>query len=306
MAESGDGRSDLRNWMGNLPVALHDTRISELAIPGSHDSFSYSLDPKSEIGPDAVPFVQFLGRIGAACIYKWSVSQDFSFREQLVAGVRYFDLRVAPRRTTGKFHFLHTLFGISVEDGVREIFDFLREHDKEVVILDFNHFYDMSDEKHTELIQKLIDICGEKMCVFVGIENLTLSTMWENGLQVIVIYHNKMARDFCQLWPGNDCIFSPWPHTTSVTKMVAFLEQTTSTCKPMMFHVAQCVLPPDTCFIMSHLTGGIKGDLAKNANPAALAWLKTKKRGPKGVNIAMADYMQMDDFTRKVIEMNYV
>ncbi|WAR25496.1 LOW QUALITY PROTEIN: PLCX2-like protein [Mya arenaria] len=160
----------------------------------SHDSFSYSLDPKSEIGPDAVPVVWILGRIFAAIIYKWSVTQDCSFREQLVAGVRYFDLRVAPRRTTGKFHFLNTLFGISVEDGVREIFEFLREHDKEVVILDFNHFYDMSDEEHTELIQKLIDICGEKMFVCVEIENLTLSTMWENGLQVIVIYHNKSLK----------------------------------------------------------------------------------------------------------------
>ncbi|XP_052781240.1 PI-PLC X domain-containing protein 2-like [Mya arenaria] len=306
MAECGDGRFDFRNWMGNLPVALHDTPISELAIPGSHNSFSYSLDPKSEIGPDADSAVRLLGGIGAAIIYKWSVTQDCSFRDQLVAGVRYFDLRVAPRRTTGKFHFLHTLFGISVEDGVREIFEFLREHDKEVVILDFNHFYDMSDEKHTELIQKLIDICGEKICLFVGIENLTLSTMWENGLQVIVVYHNKMAGDCCQLWPGHDCIRAPWPNTPSVTKMVAYLEQTTCTCRPVMFHVTQCILTADTGFIMSHLTGGVKGDLAKKANPAALAWLKTKKRGPQGVNIVIADYVQMDDFTRKVIEINYV
>lgn len=34
---------DKSEWMGNLPLRLQNMRITDLAIPGSHDSGSYSL-----------------------------------------------------------------------------------------------------------------------------------------------------------------------------------------------------------------------------------------------------------------------
>ena len=42
---------DYSQWMTNLPVVLAKNPINQLAIPGSHDSGAYYLDPKSPVCP---------------------------------------------------------------------------------------------------------------------------------------------------------------------------------------------------------------------------------------------------------------
>ena len=42
---------DYSDWMSNLPVELQKKPINELAIPGSHDSGAYWLDPDTPISP---------------------------------------------------------------------------------------------------------------------------------------------------------------------------------------------------------------------------------------------------------------
>lgn len=46
-----DVSEDNSQWMANLPVALTTFPITQLAIPGSHDSGAYYLDSKSPISP---------------------------------------------------------------------------------------------------------------------------------------------------------------------------------------------------------------------------------------------------------------
>ena len=43
--------NDYSQWMTNLPVALTTIPLNQLAIPGSHDSGAYYLDPKSQVCP---------------------------------------------------------------------------------------------------------------------------------------------------------------------------------------------------------------------------------------------------------------
>ena len=42
---------DNSQWMTNLPVTLTTKPLNQLAIPGSHDSGAYYLDPKSPVCP---------------------------------------------------------------------------------------------------------------------------------------------------------------------------------------------------------------------------------------------------------------
>lgn len=42
---------DLSQWMTNLPEPLTNIPINNLAIPGSHNSGSYYLDPSTPIAP---------------------------------------------------------------------------------------------------------------------------------------------------------------------------------------------------------------------------------------------------------------
>lgn len=140
-------------------------------------------------------------------MYKWSLTQSLNFTEQLKAGVRYFDFRVASRKQSDKIYFIHGLYGMTVEDGVNEIMSFLRNHKKEVVMLDFNHFYEMSHEQHLQLLKTLAEIIGDMLCLYIGTESLTLNILWEQGVQVVVIYHHpvcSLVMNFtCTLRIGN-------------------------------------------------------------------------------------------------------
>ncbi len=46
-----DGEEPLSDWMSKLSDEKKNVPISKLAIPGSHDSFTYSLCKTTPVGP---------------------------------------------------------------------------------------------------------------------------------------------------------------------------------------------------------------------------------------------------------------
>lgn len=164
---------------GPLPLLLY---------PGSHDSFSYWVDEKSPVGPDQTQAVKRLARISLVkkLMKKWSVTQNLTFREQLEAGIRYFDLRVSskPGDTDQEIYFIHGLFGIKVWDGLMEIDAFLTQHPQEIIFLDFNHFYAMDEADHRCLVLRIQEAFGNKLCPACSVESMTLRSLWEKKYQV--------------------------------------------------------------------------------------------------------------------------
>ena len=159
-----------------------------LLCVGSHDSFSYWVDEKSPVGPDQTPAIKRLARISFVkkVMKKWSVTQNLTFREQLDAGIRYFDLRVSskPGDADQEIYFIHGLFGIKVWDGLMEINSFLTQHPQEIVFLDFNHFYAMDEAHHKRLILRIQEAFGSKLCSACSVESMTLRRLWEKKCQV--------------------------------------------------------------------------------------------------------------------------
>ncbi len=74
-ATVGAGGVSLGSWMGDLAPRLRSRKLSEIVIPGSHDSTTYSVDHPSV----DVPFAQ---------------TQDHDLTDQLNDGIRQFDIRV--------------------------------------------------------------------------------------------------------------------------------------------------------------------------------------------------------------------
>ena len=171
---------------------INKTAICISPLSGSHDSFSFSLDPNSEIAPGVSDIVKKLGPLAKPIVYKWSLTQSLDFREQLNAGIRYFDMRVATRKHSDQAHFVHGVYGMKVEDGLIQITEFLKDHKKEVVVIDFNHFYDMASEQHVKLLESVKSVCGEMLCLYIGVDSLSLNLLWEQGLQIIVLYHHEV------------------------------------------------------------------------------------------------------------------
>lgn len=72
-------------------------------------------------------------------------------------------------------HFSHTIFPQFVTDhvlfvllqvraGLEQISTFLSAHSREVVFLDFNHFYGVQNLHHEKLVAMLREVFGDKLC----------------------------------------------------------------------------------------------------------------------------------------------
>ncbi|KAK2870159.1 hypothetical protein QQF64_021886 [Cirrhinus molitorella] len=304
------GNTSNADWMGALCPALTSLPLKHLAVPGSHDSFSFWVDEQAPVGPDQKAYVKHLAAIfrflAKKVMKKWSMTQNLTFREQLEGGIRYFDLRVSskPGEPGHEIYFIHGLFGQKVRDGLIDINNFLNMHKKEVVFLDFNHHYAMSEEHHYYLIKMLKDIFGHKLCKIDVVEDITLNYLWENRYQVLVFYHHPSAEGCPVMWPGSK-IPAPWANTTDTTKLIQFLETTLGErAKYGSFHVSQAILTPRVKTIARGLVRGLRNYLVEKNLPTIMSWVEAQKPGVDGVNIITSDFVELVDFANTVIKLN--
>ena len=96
--------------------AFESQNIFELMLPGSHDAGTYSY-----------PLRTFV------IASDWFQTQDFSFYEQLMHGVRYIDVRVA--EMDGEFVLIHMFKCVNMREALLDVRRFLQEHPTEVVVL---------------------------------------------------------------------------------------------------------------------------------------------------------------------------
>lgn len=135
--------AELSSWMSMIE---DDTLLTELVIPGSHDSGTKGMNLFAE-------------------------TQDKTYLEQLERGFRYFDTRVM--YTGGEFYMYHSVKGeMKYSQVLEDVKAFLDENPTETVILDFQWteggndkgVFDMLEE---ELGDKLINVEGESALEFV-------------------------------------------------------------------------------------------------------------------------------------------
>ncbi|XP_037549808.1 PI-PLC X domain-containing protein 2 [Nematolebias whitei] len=298
------------DWMGSLPSQLSAMPLKCIAVPGSHDSFTFWVDVHAPVGPDQKAYVKYLATLFSVLakkvMVKWSMTQNLTFREQLDAGIRYFDLRVSskPGEPGNEIYFIHGLFGHKVRDGLLEINSFLCRHKKEVVFLDFNHYYAMETEHHVYLISMLQEVFGSKLCSNCKVENVTLDFLWEKKYQVIVFYHHPSAQGIPVMWPGYK-IPAPWANTTDPNKLIQFLETTMKERVTQgSFHVTQAILTPRANTVAKGLVWGLRNYLVERNLPAIMSWVETQRPGKGGVNIITSDFVELTDFANIVIKLN--
>ncbi|XP_060075650.1 PI-PLC X domain-containing protein 3-like [Ylistrum balloti] len=299
----------LADWMSHLPESCVQTPLNLLAIPGSHDSFSYSVTPAGDVGPDEPQWIQDLirmfGTAGKDIMYRWSVTQNLNVSQQLEQGIRYLDCRVCWSSKTQDFHFLHGLLGAKVSACLDDVSSFLEKHPKEVLILDFNHFYCMSNTDHVNLLTMLTDKFGSKMCPYIDMESVTLDMMWEHNLQVLIFYQNDVVKEHLTFWPGTT-IRAPWANTPNIPDLMSFLDNQYKTGRiDNVFYVWQGVLTPGVATVIANFSSSLKDTLAKKLAPFFVSWLKDKKTGSHGISICGMDFIELGNYVSTLIELNY-
>ncbi|KAJ7395462.1 PI-PLC X domain-containing protein 1 [Pitangus sulphuratus] len=140
-------------WMSRLPEELWDVPLYNLALPGSHDTMTYCLDKRSAVSGNESKVVKFLNKcmpcIVRPIIMKWSTTQVLTVTEQLEAGVRYLDFRIAhkandPSMNLYFVHMVYTTVTVQVTPTLRTMW-----HLGHQVIVSYEE--DMELKEHCEL-----------------------------------------------------------------------------------------------------------------------------------------------------------
>lgn len=301
----------LSTWMTELPPCVRLLPLTHLTIPGSHDSGAYDLKLWGKIRWDSFAqikrWLKFIPLLTKPVIKRWSQTQKVDIRTQLQNGIRYFDMRVATKSEKGDFYFVHGLYGPKILKMCQEINCFLEEFPLEVVVLHFQHFYNVRCDRQRQLLNELLLVFGKKICPFHNShQGWSLDDIREKQHQVLLFYSHSTPIHSPLLWP-NDFLSNPWPNTTCSKQMISFLDEKLSSRSSHSFFVTQGVLTPNIEIPRRKVVSSLKRFLSFPANAVIHQWLGDKEAGCTGPNIVMTDFVEWNDYAipRLVVSLNY-
>jgi len=283
------------DWMRDLAESEKSKKLSKLIIPGSHDSGAWFLDVDGPLAPNQPDVFQFAKTI----VHNWSVTQDLDFLQQLQRGIRYLDFRIAPLREKGTYNIVHGLYGKEIGQQLQIIDEFLTNHPKEVVILDFSALYEFTEADHTELINMILSCFNGKLAKRqASFDNVTLNQLNEINSQAIVLYDANIDNEY--LW-NRSLISSPWPNVQDTASLVGFLNEEVAKDHLNLF-VAQGVISPDAKTILANLASTLKQwGMEQDVENTVIGWAGVQDK--QKLNIVIADFVT-SHFCESIIKCN--
>ena len=237
------------DWMGALYDTRPETRLSQLVIPGTHDSGAYAIDTTEpcKVTPIAGlnPVQAGAAKANPCAAGRLAKAQSQNFTGQLNGGVRYLDMRLGvpankalkPKKVPKKLSnaaaakvpiaMQHSFVSTRFTNALRQIVTFAKAHPREQIILDFQHI-DLTGKKkvdayYTKAIDKILrtyKVSGVTTCsrawgasMFPDPVSTTLGQAWTADKNILVLYAKGEL-------PQRDCfrareslLYSPWPNT---------------------------------------------------------------------------------------------
>ena len=288
-------------WMSNLAPVIGPMMLREVAIPGTHDSGTYDIGIFSDIGDDDLSWlkpVQALPEpaiVVKSIVANWAIAQAVNFSAQLASGIRYFDLRV--QGAGGSLNFVHGLVGSPVTDLIDQLTEFFSQptNNKEIILLDFNHFYTMPSALQEKLAEMLLTAFGNKLAPASLGANVTVDQLWASTYRIITFYaatDPTIFHTYPFLWPQQD-ISSPWPNKQDADSLYVALNSELPNTHSTFF-VLQGILTPSFGVIAEGLVPFTQApsslaSQANSVNKQLLSWLSGGWKN-KGINIVICDW----------------
>ncbi|NWQ89628.1 PLCX1 protein, partial [Burhinus bistriatus] len=295
---------------------------------GSHDTMTYCLDKNSAVSGNESKLVKFLNKcmpcIVHPIIMKWSTTQVLTVTEQLEAGVRYLDFRIAHKANdpSMNLYFVHMVYTtVTVQDILWEVLRWLETHPQEVVILACRNFDGLTKKLHCHLIACIKEIFQCKLCprnvsmrsFFPPLRMIYYIEIFDSRFLDIFYFHSNLhptvrmrelnltARS-AELWDNSrdtTAIHSPFLFSTEylMCHLLIFVSE--------KFFVAGINLTENLKYILVHPFGSLK-TMTLQSLPCLKIWIKQQYPGPKKecINIIAGDFIGNNDFVKDVIELN--
>lgn len=295
---------DRARWMEALGGVIGGRPLNTVRLPGSHDSGTATITANSAFAPDSSWWHQF----APGTVANWARSQSRTIAQQLADGIRYFDLRVAPAAAGGGFVLVHAMEGERVDAALAAVAAFLRANPFEIVILDFNHFFNMTAELHNQLVGLITGTLGvATIAPPARRPTVTPRDLWAGTERVIVAYADDATVDRFPtvLWRRQEgatsTIAAPFPDTNDIDTLHTFLTDRLAVRRMDRFFVLQGILTPGVQQIASWTS--LEQWATDVTNPAVRGWA-VNEWAARQPNIIMVDFYERNDIAGTVIDMN--
>ena len=254
------------NWMSNFQYKS----ILDLVIPGSHDSFAYNM---MITGPNT----NNMPKLFNLFINFWSKTQNKTIHEQLMMGIRYFDLRLD-----------------SDGNNNEAIIEFVKRYPTEKLILDFNHLYLEDRNEFKEYIMQRLD----GLMIINSYDNRTKMLNQLDGS--IFVFMSGVSNDYIAL---TDEISSYWHDTNKIIQLVQDIKNEPisndlSVCQGILTPIQSDVILGIILFLFFPVSLQEMTDNNKNLIYTAIGESISNK------NIVIVDYVD-EDFVDICLTENY-
>jgi len=200
---------DLSRWMAQYKDLLDHRTLTNLAIPGGHNSATYYLDrdkPFAQNAPEfAVELAKWAPRVVRDITYNFGRCQTKNVTEQLHEGIRYFDFRVMPDPTTLELYNAHGLYANPVRHEMEQIALYLQTNSDELIIVDIRNVYDLTRKLTKQLFSEFERSFASSLCRDLQCNKLHRLTLGQLTCNVIIMFDHEYGPDYaCRN------IKSPW------------------------------------------------------------------------------------------------
>jgi hypothetical protein len=285
------------DWVGTVP-GLGKKKLSEIYLPGTHDSGTYGListysRPLDDaFAPDADPIVKAGSFVGS--VEPWAKAQERTITQQLEDGMRVLDLRPC-REKSGAIRICHQLYGPLMLDILNQVHNFATLHPKELIILSLGGFSGLHDEDHVALGQLMKGVLANNLIdAQKGITpSSTLNDVWtkQPDRSVLVLYVDGHAPSYALTTSDRD---KSWVDTWDRTKKKDSLVNAMANADAEnLFDFSGPATPNDDLILRStdplgNYPKNLK-ELAAQTNPVMLGWIRDEW-AQKRLNMVSVDF----------------
>ncbi|KAK8839390.1 PI-PLC X domain-containing protein 2 [Tritrichomonas musculus] len=312
----------LNNWMEDLYPLIQNKPITEISIPGTHDSATYAITGKSRAAS-----CQKSAKITSLTDdpRQWTMTQTKSIAQQLSIGCRFFDIRVSFEDKEGRFYTHHGLLAMSLPYELKAVRDFLDKHPFEFVIIKIKPASTCGDflrdlrtvintiiQPEHLLMKKTFSKYGEV------VEKIPADYKMKNcaGKVMVIIDDRTFVEGFedtpefrsSSFMFGNTALHSAWPNARRYNDLVQSVIDSQPDKANKQLYCLHFTFTPNAKFIISHMSSKNKvHDLVtltqrleeekeektglKSNWDYLISLLKTRSDTKRDININVVDFL---------------